>query len=77
MKDKYLVSHWAMIRRNELVDIPQESLVIHPDFLQKLSKDEVECAFREIRDIFYQIYMDISNSPEHFGLPCYNLNEFD
>lgn len=31
MKDDYLVSKWALIRRNELVDIP-DKLEIHPDF---------------------------------------------
>lgn len=76
MRENCLVSEWALIRRNELVDIPKR-LEIHPDFLQTLSYEEVESAFREIGEMFYQIYSDISDAPQRFGLPLYKTGEFD
>ena len=76
MRDVYLVSKWALIRRNELVDIP-DKLEIHPDFLQLLSHAEFESAFREIGEMFYQMYSDMADSPQRFGLPLYKINEYD
>ena len=76
MRENYLVSEWALIRRNELVDIPDQ-LVIHPDFLQTLSHEEFESAFREIGDMFYRMYSDIADSPQRFGLPLYKTDEYD
>lgn len=76
MSDAYLVSKWALIRRNELVDIP-DKLEIHPDFLQQLSHAEFESAFREIGEMFYQMYSDMADSPQKFGLPLYKMDEYD
>lgn len=76
MNDTYLISKWALIRRNELVDVPDQ-LEIHSDFLQNLSREEVESAFRHIWDIFYQIYSDMAASPEDFGLPLYKVDEYN
>ena len=59
MKDDYLVSKWALIRRNELVDIP-DKLEIHPDFLKRLSHEEFESAFREVGGMFYRMYSDMA-----------------
>lgn len=76
MRETYLVSEWALIRRNELVDIP-EQLEIHPDFLQVLSHEEFESAFKEIGAMFYRMYSDIADSPLRFGLPLYKMDEYD
>lgn len=76
MKDMYLVSKWALIRRGELVDIPDQ-LDIHPDFLKKLSHVEFESALRDIGEMFHQMYTDIAKSPERFGLPLYKTDEYD
>ena len=76
MRETYLVSEWALIRRNELVDIP-EQLVIHPDFLQALSHEEFESAFREIGAMFRQMYSDMADPPQRFGLPLYKPEEYD
>ncbi len=76
MRDDYLVSKWALIRRNELVDIPDE-LEIHPDFLRWFSHTEFESAFRKIGEMFRQIYSDMAASPQKFGLPLYKVNEYD
>ena len=76
MRDTCLVSQWALIRRGELVDIPAQ-LEIHPDFLQTLSHAEFESAFREIGKMFYQLYSDIADSPQRFGLPLYKIDEYD
>lgn len=68
-KERYLVSEWALIRRNELVDIPDQ-LVIHADFLQTLTREEFESAFREIGRMFWEMYSHMAETPEAFGLPC-------
>ena len=70
------MNEWALIRRNELVDIPNR-FEIHPDFLHNLSQDEFESAFRQIHDMYYQIYTDMSESPEAFGFPLYCVGEYD
>ncbi|MDE6169168.1 MAG: hypothetical protein K2G28_12020, partial [Acetatifactor sp.] len=75
MEETYLVSEWALIRRNELVDIPDQ-FVIHPDFLQTLSREEFESAFRDIRAMFYRMYSDMAESPQRFGLPLYKTDEY-
>ncbi|MBO5335888.1 MAG: hypothetical protein J6A94_02000 [Lachnospiraceae bacterium] len=75
MKDTYLVSRWALVRQGELVDIPPK-LEIHPDFLKKLSQEEFETAFRDIGNLFYQIYSDIADAPEEFGFPLYKIEEY-
>lgn len=76
MNDTFLISKWALIRRNELADIP-ENLEIHPDFLQSLSHEVFESAFREVGDLFYQMYTDIADDPQRFGLPLYQADEYD
>lgn len=76
MGDIYLISKWALIRRNELVDLP-DKIEIHSDFLRNISKEEFESAFRQIHEMFYQIYTDMAESPEDFGFPIYGLEEYD
>ena len=72
----YLISKWALIRRNELVDLP-DKIEIHPDFLRDCSKEEFDSAFRQIHEMFYQIYTDMAESPEEFGIPLYGSEEYD
>lgn len=76
MKDTYLISEWALIRRNELVDVP-EQFEIHSDFLHHLSREDLESAFQQIHEMFYQIYSDMANSPMDFGYPLYLVDEYD
>lgn len=76
MENNFLVRKWALIRRNELTDIP-EKFEIHPDFLQTLSHGEFESAFRDVGEMFRQMYSDMANSPEKFGLPLYKTDEYD
>lgn len=71
----YIIHEWALIRRNEMVDIP-DKIHIHPDFLKLIERDEFESAFRQIWDIFYQIYGDIAKEPERFALPMVKESEY-
>ncbi len=75
MKDQYYINHWAKVRRDELVDIPDE-IEIHNDFLKILTKEEFEAAFRAIWDMFYQIYDDIAKHPEDFSMPLVRPEDF-
>lgn len=71
-----MVRKWALIRRNELVDVPKQ-ISIHRDFLGELSKEEVEYSFRQIHELFYRIYTDMAECPEAFGFPMYGAEEYD
>jgi hypothetical protein len=75
MGNGYIINEWALVRRNELVDIPDQ-LDIHPDFLTELDREEFERAFRHIWNMFYQIYDDISKEPERFAMPVYRTAEY-
>lgn len=74
--EKNLIGKWARVRRNELVDLP-ERITIHKDFLKELSEEEFEYSFRQIHELFYQIYTDMAEQPEQFGFPLYQLDEYD
>lgn len=70
MSENRLISKWALLRRNELVDVP-ENITIHKDFLTELTEEEVAYSFRQLHDLFYQMYEDMAEYPERFGLPLY------
>lgn len=72
--NEYIINDWAIVRRNEMVMIPQ-AFKIHSDFLQELSETEFDSAFRLIWDLCYQIMTDISNNPEQFGMPMPKTDE--
>ena len=72
----YLARKWALIRRNELIDVP-ERIKIHKDFLDELTEEEFTYSFRQIHDLFYQMYTDMAEQPERFGIPLYEETEVD
>jgi len=72
----YLAGKWALIRRNELVDVP-EGIELHKDFLGELTEEEFLYSFRQIHDLFYQMYTDMAEQPECFGIPLYEETEVD
>ena len=72
----YMVSKWALVRRNELVDVPN-NFKIHKDFLTDLSKEEFAYSFRQLHVLFYQMYTDMAEQPDRFGLPLYGETEYD
>ncbi len=71
--EKYMVSKWALVRRNELVDVP-ERIKIHKDFLADLPEEEFAYSFRLLHELFYQMYTDMAEEPERFGLPLYGMD---
>ena len=75
MENPYHINEWARVRRDELVDIPEEPK-IHPHFLHTMDRPEFEAAFRTIWDLFYRIYDDISKMPEAFHMPLFLQSEF-
>ncbi|MBP3576762.1 MAG: hypothetical protein J6K15_01500, partial [Lachnospiraceae bacterium] len=70
-----MISKWALVRRNELVDLP-EHITIHKDFLGELSAEEFETSFRQLHELFYQMYTDMAEHPEEFGFPTYTEEEY-
>lgn len=71
-----LISKWALVRRRELVDVPKQ-IKIHKDFLAELSEEEFEDSFRQIHELFYQMYTDMAEHPEEFGMPLYGMAEYN
>ena len=74
MSEKLLIQKWATIRKNELVDIP-ENFVIHEDYLQEISEQDFRRAFGEVGVLFSKIYLDQAERPEDYGLPLYKEDE--
>ena len=70
----HTLNEWALIFRNELVDIPP-MIDIHADFLKDLSKEEFERSFHFIWDLFYQIYTDASEDTTIFGISVEEANK--
>lgn len=54
---RHTIREWALIFRNELVDIPPE-IEINDDFLKDLTREDFEQAYRSLWYLFYQIYTD-------------------
>jgi hypothetical protein len=75
MENQYHINEWARVRRDELVDIPEE-LEIHPDFLETIDLEEFGPAFRTVWDLFYRIYDDTSKNPEAFSMPLFRIDEY-
>lgn len=76
MENIYWVEEWAKIRQNEVVRLPK-SFKIHEDFLGHISTEDFETAFREIWEIYINIYGDIAKSPETFGMPLYEIKNYN
>ncbi len=74
MGEMYIAGDWAMVRKDEIVDLPRD-LTIHADFLGVLSERDFSEAFRAVHGLFHRIYADIAESPAHFGLPVLRTGE--
>lgn len=70
----YIINEWALVRRNELADIPDKPQ-IHGDFMQSLSKERFYSAFCSMREIIYRMMTDISENPGHFNMPMAKAQE--
>ncbi|MBI9012624.1 MAG: hypothetical protein JEZ08_10385 [Clostridiales bacterium] len=72
----YWVQEWARVRQKELVRYKKEFLV-HNSYTTVLSKDELMAAFEEIWHLFYEVYEEITLSPEVFGMPLHKFEDFN
>ena len=68
MEYTYWIEEWAKIRQDEVVRLPS-SFDVDESFLKHISKVYFETAFREIWDMYIDIYGDIAKLPETFGMP--------
>lgn len=76
MEKIYWIHEWAKIRQAEVVRLP-DSLNVHNCFLNSISKTEFDSVFREIWNMYVNIYGDILKSPERFGMPLYKIEEYN
>jgi len=76
MENIYWIEEWAKIRQDEVVCLVPE-FEIHECFLKNISKEDFEAAFREIWNIYINIYGDIVKIPEAFGMPLYKVEDFN
>ena len=75
MTNNYWVHDWAMFRRDEIIRIPQE-YNIHKDFTVYAGEDDVKAAFSQLNSLCSDIYGDIAQSPEDFGMPMHLKDEY-
>lgn len=71
---KYYVSQWALFRKDELMDIPDD-FEIHTDYSMVLGKEKIISTVKAIRQMFYNIYQDIADYPERFKMPMIEIRE--
>lgn len=71
---KYYVSQWALLRKAEIIDLP-EDFEIHPDYLKILNKDKIVSVVKNIRKMFMNMYQDIADYPERFKMPMIEIWE--
>jgi len=76
MEKIYWVQEWAKIRQDEVVRLP-DSFDVHSCFLNSVSRAEFDSVFDEIWNMYVDIYGDIKESPERFGMPLYKTEEYN
>ena len=74
-KTVYWITEWAKLRQNEIVRIPKD-YVIHSDFVRNSNKTNIKAVFAEINSLFTNIYGDIIQAPQDFGIPLYDKEKY-
>jgi len=74
MEQEYWVSEWAIRRKDEVVPLVKD-YQIHSDFLKQADKKELQTAFAEIHNLYMNIYEDIAQSPDSYGMPLHSMAE--
>lgn len=72
----YWVQEWAKVRQDEVVRLP-DSFEIHDSFLKHISKEEFDSAFKEVWNMFTNIYGNIAEFPETYGMPLHKPLEYN
>ena len=72
--NNYVISEFARLRKNEIVDLPGR-FDIHADYLEHAGAEELADAFRVVHSLFHTLFADIAEHPEKFGLPLYTTGE--
>lgn len=75
MENIYWVQEWAKVRRDEIVRIP-DNFLVHHNFLKHMTEEELTSAFKEVWWIFTNIYSDIAELPEKFGMPLHKILDY-
>jgi len=76
MHDMYWVQEWARVRQKEIVRY-SKSFIIHQVYTTILSEEEIITAFEEIWNLYFEIYGEITLSPEVFGMPLHKIGDFN
>lgn len=76
MENIYWVQDWAKVRQDEVVRVPG-SFQVHECFLKHMSRGEFDTAFSEVWNMVINIYGDIAESPETFGMPLHRSEEYN
>ncbi len=71
----YWIQEWAKIRQAEVVRLP-DNFEIHDCFLKYMAKEEIDSTFKELWNMFTNIYGDIAEFPETFGMPLHKPEEY-
>jgi len=76
MHDMYWVQEWGRVRQKEIVRYPK-SFIIHQAYTTMLSKEDLIVAFEEIWNLYFEVYGEITQSPEEFGMPLHKIEDFN
>lgn len=76
MDYNYWVQEWAKIRQDEVVRLP-EKFVINNYFINIMPKADIIDAFKQIWNLYIDIYGDISKNPQLFGMPLYSSKDYN
>ena len=71
----YWIYDWARFRQDETVRVPK-NYKIHSCFTKHHNEKYVRDAFSELNSLFVNIYGDISENHEMFGMPINEKNKF-
>ncbi|MCL2774189.1 MAG: hypothetical protein FWD71_12680 [Oscillospiraceae bacterium] len=64
------VSVWARLRQDEVIQIPQE-YAVNTDFTAHADISEIKSLFVQINTLYINIYGDIAEQPEKYGMPMH------
>lgn len=76
MGNIYWIQKWAKVRQDEVIRLP-ENFKVHDCFLNEMQEADFDFTFREIWDMYINIYGDIAEFPEIFGMPLYKEEDYN
>lgn len=75
MENDFWINVWAKLRQDEVVCIPYD-FIVHPDFTVFSHENEIKSSFKKINSLYKDIYGDIAEHPDEYGMPLHSKNQY-